>query len=118
MLAIAARSPAQESTSLKGMTMLLFNREVSLNVYGQNTRVLLVSKGTLGEMLAAVADRLKREGNRPFTVEVRVNGQIRHQTPENRNSRPGWTSVTELTQYCGKECFTVNSPVWRLDYPK
>ena len=97
--------------------MKRLKRSVELVLQGRDAQEIRVPpRAILSEIMGSVARQLKSDFNRPFAVEVRIEGRLYLPTADNCRANPRLSAKIVLTQYIGTGTVAVPNQSWRLVY--
>lgn len=96
--------------------MKRFGQEVLLQVKGRDTLRFAIppgSRSNVGEILHRVAHtKLPKGTEKPFAVDVKVDGKVLLPTSVNRCYRPPLYAKIELVQNCSHDAFEIPNKSW------
>ena len=92
-------------------------RIVTLYSKGRDARFFAVPRSCVAKTLHDVAHKLRADTNRPFAVDVLVDGKILLPTTETCRRNPALSVPFVLVQNCSTDGFVVPNRAWRLEEP-
>ena len=81
---------------------------------GRNPMRFTTPRLTLGGIVHYVAHALRNDRDRPFAVDVIVNGECIEPTEINRRKNPALSAEIVLTQYVGHGSTSIPNEAWVL----
>lgn len=87
-------------------------RQVTLYCKGRDVQYFHLPRTNLSETVHHIAHQLRNDRDRPFAVDVLVNGKVLQPTLENRRRNPGLSTGIVLVQNCSHDVLAIPNRSW------